>query len=262
MTDIYRDSRGLNPLVRPKVDEVLERFTTDQITHVWGPGTTPDHNNLRCADFMIGSTKAGDQVAQWLIDNATRLGVQGIIWNRRVWRNARAGGQYTRTPQHKWSPYTGASPHTDHVHAQFAATRATAPAPSKPSPDASTADLARAVIAGEFGNGDARRKALGDRYAAVQAEVNKILSGSKQKPGKSVAQLANETVAGKHGNGAARKRSLGKNYAAVQAEIGRRVDKLAAEVIDGKHGNGDDRRKALGAWYNPVQAEVNKRLEG
>lgn len=40
------------------------------------------------------------------------------------------------------------------------------------------AELARRVIDGEFGNGDARRAALGSRYDEVQAEVNRILSGS------------------------------------------------------------------------------------
>jgi LysM repeat protein len=37
--------------------------------------------------------------------------------------------------------------------------------------------LARDVIAGKHGNGDARRKALGDRYNEVQARVNEILKG-------------------------------------------------------------------------------------
>ncbi len=36
---------------------------------------------------------------------------------------------------------------------------------------------ARAVIRGEYGNGEARKKALGSNYAAVQARVNKILLG-------------------------------------------------------------------------------------
>lgn len=36
-------------------------------------------------------------------------------------------------------------------------------------------DLARRAIAGEFGNGDARRRALGANYDAVQARVNQML---------------------------------------------------------------------------------------
>ena len=42
----------------------------------------------------------------------------------------------------------------------------------------SAADLATAVIRGKYGNGDARRKALGDRYAEVQALVNQRMQGA------------------------------------------------------------------------------------
>ncbi|MFR9005678.1 MAG: hypothetical protein ACLVKA_04640 [Collinsella aerofaciens] len=36
-------------------------------------------------------------------------------------------------------------------------------------------ELARAVIAGRYGVGEARRKALGSRYAEVQRRVNQLL---------------------------------------------------------------------------------------
>lgn len=42
----------------------------------------------------------------------------------------------------------------------------------------SDADLAKAVIAGKYGNGADRRAALGDRYAAVQSLVNKQMAQS------------------------------------------------------------------------------------
>lgn len=42
-------------------------------------------------------------------------------------------------------------------------------------PAANIDDLARRTIAGEFGNGDARRSALGANYEAVQARVNQML---------------------------------------------------------------------------------------
>lgn len=38
-------------------------------------------------------------------------------------------------------------------------------------------DLARDVLAGKYGNGDARKKALGDKYAEVQKRVNEMLKG-------------------------------------------------------------------------------------
>ncbi|MGV8968743.1 MAG: DUF4214 domain-containing protein [Cellulomonas sp.] len=40
--------------------------------------------------------------------NARRLGVMYIIWNRQIWNNSSASAG--------WRAYTGAVPHTDHVH--------------------------------------------------------------------------------------------------------------------------------------------------
>lgn len=42
--------------------------------------------------------------------------------------------------------------------------------------------LAHEVIAGKYGSGDARKKALGDKYQKVQTRVNEILNGSATKP--------------------------------------------------------------------------------
>lgn len=65
-----------------------------------------------------------------------------------------------------WAKYAGASV-------------APAPAPAMVDPLAgkSDAQLADEVIAGKFGDGDARRNALGARYDAVQAIVNQKLGG-------------------------------------------------------------------------------------
>ncbi len=66
-------------------------------------------------------------------------------------------------------------------------------------------DLARRVIAGEFGNGAARKAVLGDRYAEVQARVNEMLdaggSGGSA-GGADVGALARAVIRGDYGNGA------------------------------------------------------------
>ena len=84
-------------------------------------------------------------------------------------------------------------------------------------------DLARRVIAGEFGNGDARKAALGSNYDAVQKRVNEMLgSGSSAPAGKSIDELAREVIRGDWGNGNDRKNRLtaaGYDYAAVQARV-------------------------------------------
>ncbi len=83
---------------------------------------------------------------------------------------------------------------------------------------------ARDVIAGKYGNGDARKRAvtaLGLDYAAVQKRVNEILKGGTF-PKKSVEEAAREVIAGRWGNGEQRKRKLmeaGYDYAAVQKRV-------------------------------------------
>lgn len=148
-------------------------------------------------------------------------------------------------------------------------------APSKPKTSGKSIDqLADEVIAGKHGSGNARKKALGAQYAAVQKRVNEKLGAKPKSAGKSVATLVEETLAGKHGNGEARKKSLGKNYKAVQDIINgkssapkpktKSIDQMATEVIRGDHGDGHEaRRKSLGiskAEYEKVRKEVNRRL--
>ena len=55
-------------------------------------------------------------------------------------------------------------------------------APAVSAATGSIAELAAAVIRGDFGNGPAREAALGANYEAVQAEVNRILSGGGSAP--------------------------------------------------------------------------------
>lgn len=88
--------------------------------------------------------------------------------------------------------------------------------------------LAQEVIDGKHGNGAARQRSLGSRYAAVQREVNRILTGSSSGSvaRKSVSQLATEVIRGEWGNEpqrSARLRNAGHNAQAVQREVNRRL---------------------------------------
>lgn len=90
----------------------------------------------------------------------------------------------------------------------------------------SVSEIAKEVIAGKWGNGDARKsaiKAAGYDPAAVQKEVNAQLKGSP-KATKSVTEVAKEVIQGKWGNNPERKKKLeaaGYNYSKVQAEVNR-----------------------------------------
>lgn len=146
---------------------------------------------------------------------------------------------------------------------------------STPSVSGTIDELARRVIAGEFGSGDVRKNALGDKYDAVQARVNEILNGTASAPAKkSVSEIAKEVLAGAWGNGDARKQKLeaaGYNYSEVQAKVNSLaggssssvdIDALARRVIAGEFGSGDARKKALGSNYDAVQTRVNEMLGG
>lgn len=87
-------------------------------------------------------------------------------------------------------------------------------------PEKTIDELAKEVIDGKHGTGADRKKSLGDKYDAVQARVNEILTGkSTAASAKTIDQLAKEVIDGKHGTGAARRASLGKLYDEVQKRV-------------------------------------------
>lgn len=78
-------------------------------------------------------------------------------------------------------------------------------APTAPAIDLDT--VAIDVIKGKYGNGDARKKALGANYSRVQQRVNELM------------KMANKVIRGDYGNGAARRNALGSDYSAVQIVV-------------------------------------------
>lgn len=85
-------------------------------------------------------------------------------------------------------------------------------------PTKSVEELAQEVIAGKYGNGEDRKKALGDRYAEVQARVNEILAPAPE-PSVDILDLVRKTIRGDFGNGEDRKSALGSNYDEVQRQV-------------------------------------------
>ena len=85
--------------------------------------------------------------------------------------------------------------------------------------------LVKETLAGNYGNGEARKAALGNQYEAVMAVIN----GKATTNQKTIDQLAQEVIAGKHGNGEARKKSLGNQYEAVQKRVSELLKKQPSE---------------------------------
>lgn len=151
----------------------------------------------------------------------------------------------------------------------------------KPRPTKSIKDLAYEVIAGKWGVGQERKKALGSLYNEVQANVNNILGSKTQttvSTTKLIDRIAQEVINGKWGNGQERYNRLtkaGYNAKAVQNKVNEILGvksnnsdakdnyKIANEVIQGLWGNGNDRKNRLAkAGYNYViiQKIVNEMM--
>lgn len=108
--------------------------------------------------------------------------------------------------------------------------------PSKPTTAVSGSidELAQAVIAGRFGNGDSRRTALGDKYEAVQNRVNEMLENTANAPGTSTGTA--RIIAGTYKMVAS---SLNVRSApSISAEkvasysYGERINSIAADVVE------------------------------
>lgn len=259
--------------------------------YAWATGNTAG-NQRSISIEMCNSGVGGDwPVSETTWRSAARLA--GWLFARVIGTRPNTGNLV----QHKfWSSTDCAGPYMGRVWGEFIAEAQRAydsfaggGAPSTPPPSGgggkSINEIAREVIAGNWGNGDDRRRRLegaGYNYGQVQDEVNRILGAGSSAPapsGKSIAQLADEVLMGQWGNDPQRRQSLqaaGYDADAVQAEVNRRLGggapsagpapslrQIAADVIRGNWGNGDERRQRLtaaGYNYDQVQAEVNRQL--
>ncbi len=87
-----------------------------------GGSSTSIHGLGRAIDIMVDSTTPeglakGDEIRNWMINNAANLGVQRVIWNRNTWVANKDG----------WRPYTGKNPHVDHLHVEINLSTSTNP---------------------------------------------------------------------------------------------------------------------------------------
>lgn len=127
MVTTYKDPGGaVDPDVRKTCAEIVKKFAA--IPNVWGysSASTSDHRNRRCIDYMVIGQKTdaarlalGNAIAKYHIDNAKRLGVNGLIWNHRVMGFPHATNPPYRGPYASWRSYSGSNQHTDHVHVEY-----------------------------------------------------------------------------------------------------------------------------------------------
>ena len=125
----YHGQSTCDPTVKPGAQYVLDMLVgyykvgrRSTITRACTSGGTSEHKEGRAVDWGVDANNpteraAADQFVGWLTAvgpdgqvgyNARRLGVMYVIWNTQIWSNSGPGAT--------WKAYTGASPHTDHVH--------------------------------------------------------------------------------------------------------------------------------------------------
>ena len=87
---------------------------------VRGGRTTSLHGEGRAADFGIRPYGAGygTALANALVAYSKELGIQCVIWNRKIWSCS--------YPRSGWRRYNGVASHTDHIHVEFTWARAKA----------------------------------------------------------------------------------------------------------------------------------------
>ena len=87
---------------------------------VRGGRTTSLHGEGRAADFGIRpyGARYGTALANALVAFSKELGIQCVIWNRKIWSSS--------YPHSGWRRYNGVASHTDHIHVEFTWARAKA----------------------------------------------------------------------------------------------------------------------------------------
>jgi hypothetical protein len=126
----YQGQSMCSPAAKPGVvafrDLLLRSYPGTRslgISRACTVGGRSEHKEGRAFDWGVNVSRpaekaAADDMIRWLhatdrygnrFANARRLGVQYVIWNKRIW------SAYAPT----WRAYGGPSPHTDHVHVSF-----------------------------------------------------------------------------------------------------------------------------------------------
>lgn len=114
----------------------------------------------------------------------------------------------------------------------------------------STEELAKEVMSGKYGVGQARKDALGDRYDEVQKKVNELVYGPKNN---------NNTPTPTPSSNNEEKPKPSSTSNSIKDKS---TEELAKEVMNGKYGSGQARKDALGDRYDEVQKKVNELLYG
>ena len=155
-------------------------------------GGKSEHKEGRAYDWMLNVNNASDkrkadELLGWLLATdahgnkhamARRFGVMYIIWNKQVWNAYR--------PNEGWRPYTGANPHTDHIHFSFSWDGAQRKTSYWTAPEAGQAKVAAAP--GPFADVSSRHTFVKEISWAVDTDITTGFADKTFRPGDDVTR--------------------------------------------------------------------------
>ncbi|HQE32155.1 MAG TPA: SH3 domain-containing protein [Propionibacteriaceae bacterium] len=107
---------GLQPRAQAVVTDVRSRFPVIRTIYGVRADSIPDHPSGRAVDLMIPSYQSnaatGQQIAEYYRANASRFGIEYIIFNQRIWSVARSSEGW----RYMADRGSDTANHKDHVH--------------------------------------------------------------------------------------------------------------------------------------------------
>ncbi len=157
---------------------------------MWGMGPGNEHGSGYSLDFMVRNEAAGDFIRNYIWEHRARLGLIHVIWEQHI-TSTRVSPGVRRLMEDRGDTTQN---HYDHVHVWWASGSYVAPSGSTSS-GKSIDEVAREVLAGSWGNGDARKTALdraGYDYDSVQAKVRELLGTEPANIGRELLRLGSK----------------------------------------------------------------------
>lgn len=215
---------------------------------VRGGRTTSLHGEGRAADFGIRPYGAayGTALANALVAYSKELGIQCVIWNRRIWSSS--------YPRSGWRKYNGVASHTDHIHVEFTWARARAGR-------AATAKHFAKVLGGVKPD-EVKLGGSGSTYKTVTGKTPTVRLYHKGEPVKRIQKAVGVKADGYYGPAtvAAVKRWQRKNGLAADGIVG---PKSWAKINAKKSGGGSSSSGGLkvdGKWGSATTRALQKAL--
>ena len=105
----YPETGNVKPWVKQAAIHFGNKYNISTVGGVAPRSTPSEHPEGLALDFMTKNRVKGTALAADVLANAKAYNVIYVIWWRRI-NSADGKG---------WKPYSGSSPHTDHVHVSF-----------------------------------------------------------------------------------------------------------------------------------------------